>query len=91
MELEISNCQSSLLSSSLASHLRFLVLFFPLFRIFRLCSGLWFGSKPAEDRLAMMDRGHGSWPMMWFAYVGPRRHQVLCCERTGGTLGFLGR
>ena len=85
MGLESSNRQSSLLSSSLPSHLRFLILFSSLIRVLGFCLGLWlFGSKPAEDGFALMDGCHGSGAMIRFGDVGPR----LCWRRVD-TLVFL--
>ena len=77
MELEFSNCQSSLLSSSLSSHLRCFVLLSLLVRILGFCLGLWFGSKPAEDGLEIMKSGHGSWSMTNLTYTGPC---ILLCK-----------
>ena len=82
MGLESSNRQSSLLSSSLSPHLRFLVLFSSLVRVLGICSGLWlFGSKPAEDGLSMMECDHGSWSMVRFASGGPRKHRLVLFGR----------
>ena len=82
MGLESSNRQSSLLSSSLSPHLGFLVLLSSIVRILGVCSGLWFfGSKPAEDGLSMMECDHGPWSMVRFASVGPRKHQLVLLGR----------
>jgi len=76
MELDFSNCQSSLLSSLLSLHFRHLIMLSLLVQILGFCSGRWLGYQPAEDGLAIMQGGHGSWSLVHLTYTGPRF--VLC-------------